>query len=147
MKKHLLAGLGTALGLLFLNGCAEVAMTEFIPQTLDFFTANGWVDKDNDGLIDRDEFEGTKSSFSSRESITFVGIFYKSVGNYGSRRLFSPGGQVIDEGKFTVSSGTYFERVPYKVKDLLDKGGSGRWRMEWYMEGVLINTTYARLLP
>jgi len=67
-----------------------------------FFVANKWVDRDQDGRLDYNEWVGrNKSDYRPYEDIVFVAEIRRPVGSRGSWRLYAPDGSVVRSGSIT----------------------------------------------
>jgi len=105
------------------------------------------MDKNQDGRIDLDEWEGFgKNSFRSYDDLCFVAYIYKPIGTQISCRLRAPDGQVIENINRSQNFETTIFRQNYIARDLIDKYGAGVYRLEWFVEGTLVGESKATLI-
>ena len=111
-----------------------------------FFVCNRWVDKDQNGSISRDEWEGIKSRFRINEGyITFVAYIKQPTGTKISRLLRSPDGTISERDENFQSYKTTIFKPSFQVRDLIEMGGEGLWRMEWFVEGQYVGKSEATI--
>jgi len=107
-------------------------------NTEDFFACNKWVDKNNDDLIDRDEFIGEKKSFNAEidTTITFVSYWHNKKDSTIKIKIYSPDNELWFEDTATVEyEPIHIHRWPFNVMTMVSKGGLGNWDVRWYLNG------------
>ncbi len=130
----------------FTTGC--VAIQEKIPAShSDFFSCNYWIDRNQNNVIDDGEWDGIKDDFRTAEHISFVGYFRQKQGTNLTFKLFAPDGSLYREKTLKQTSKISVWCQEYDAKELVDYGGTGMWRVEWYVEGQLVNITVIRIIP
>ena len=131
----------------FFQGCATGSTVG--PKTLadlpDAFACNEWFDRDQNGMVAAQEFEGIKSTFSYFEELSFVARYDSGVGALITWRLFGPERTVLRQGSATGRWDRGYRMVRFEVGSLIDQGGLGDYRMEWYLEDTPTKTTRVRL--
>jgi len=108
----------------------------------DFFICNQWVDKNNDSLIDDDEYIGIKNSFNpdTDSLITFVSYFYDSKGKEIRLKLYKPDGSVYRDKTAEVEyEPTHVHRWWFTAKNLAAET-TGIWTAKWYLDDLLQET-------
>jgi hypothetical protein len=121
-------------------GCAHALQTDQRESTPDFFACTDRVDKDVDRTVTADEWIGIKSSFRAHENILFVGYLREGLGSPYSWRLVGPGAEEVRAGAGTQNYRVHVSWLRYSVRSLINQGGEGTWRMEWYQGGDLIGS-------
>ncbi|MCM8805576.1 MAG: hypothetical protein NC825_02440 [Candidatus Omnitrophica bacterium] len=130
---------------MLLTGCAM--MQENLPPARpDFFACNYWIDKNQNGKIEDDEWEGIKFDFRESEHISFVAYFYQKPGTPLSFKLIAPDGSVYKEKTLKQTAKKTVWCQEYEARDLVKECGEGVWNMEWYVEGRIVNITTIRIL-
>lgn len=112
----------------------------------DFFSCNYWIDRNQDGKTDIDEWEGIKDCFLENEHISFVAYFRQKPGTPLSFRLISPDRTVYSEKTLKQTAKTTIWCQEYDAKDLINSKGHGVWTMEWYVRDQLVNITSVKIL-
>jgi hypothetical protein len=103
----------------------------------DFFACNKWVDRNNDDLLDRDEYVGIKESFSVEKdtTITFVSYWRNQKDKPIEIRIFNPNGDIWYQDTATVEyEPTHIHRWWFKVKTMAAEGGLGDWTAKYYLD-------------
>jgi hypothetical protein len=129
----------------------EKAEKEELPVLPDFFVCNRWIDKNQDGRGDFNEFEGVKSKFRAHEDITFVANIRKPFGTIIYYKLLRPDGVTHQYGvahwerkDFQAYEPSVFD-LTFSARSLAKEGGVGAWRMEWYVEGHYVGKSEATI--
>lgn len=112
---------------------------------LDFFACNYWIDRNQDGKIDIDEWEGIKDCFLENEHISFVAYFRQKPGTSISFKLIAPDGSLYREKSLKQTAKITIWCQEYEAKNLIGEKGSGIWKMEWYAGEQLVNITYIKV--
>ncbi|HPP66484.1 MAG TPA: hypothetical protein PKX05_01055 [bacterium] len=121
--------------------------TKPTPSHPDFFACNYWVDRNQNNTIDDDEWDGIKTDFRTWEHICFVGYFYYKEGTYLAFRLFAPNGSLYKEKTARQKAKISVWCQEYDASELVEYGGTGVWRVEWFGDGQLVNITAIRIIP
>lgn len=130
----------------FTTGC--VIIQEKVPVSQpDFFSCNYWVDRNQNNVIDEGEWDGIKDDFKTTEHICFVGYFRHKQGTNLTFKLFAPDGSLYREKTLKQTSKLSVWCQEYEAKDLVNSCSTGIWRVEWYVEGQLVNITVIRIIP
>ncbi|MCX7705353.1 MAG: hypothetical protein N2115_03740 [bacterium] len=116
-----------------------------ILYTPDFFSCNYWIDRNQNGKIEIDEWEGIKDCFLEKEHISFVAYFRQKPGTPLSFKLIAPDGSIYREKQLRQTAKTTIWCQEYEARDLINERGQGVWRMEWYASDRLVNITYIRI--
>ncbi|MCM8815900.1 MAG: hypothetical protein NC913_00050 [Candidatus Omnitrophica bacterium] len=111
----------------------------------DFFSCNYWIDRNQDGKIAIDEWEGVKDCFFENEHVCFVAYFRQKPGTPLSFRLISPDGTVHSEKKLKQTAKTTIWCQEYEARNLVRAKGYGIWKVEWYAGDRLVNITTIRI--
>jgi hypothetical protein len=128
---------------LILTSCFTSRVSYTVP---DFFVCNQWVDKNQNGIMEIPEFENVKNSFRSYEKITMVGVFHKPIGTNIGYKVYSPDGSVIEDGNTTQTYLDFCWQMSETARYFLSKGSPGLWKVEWYIEGILVNVTQFNII-
>ncbi len=144
------------------------ASTQPLPDAVPtFFACNHWVDANQNGSVDPDEWRGIKNHFRPNETITFVAYIDKGVGIKFRYDLRDPNNNRPDLTLQTALNGLSTPtlstetakfnkgaiRVEYSVRDLIGcptgpttpASPAGDWKMYWYIEDILVNITKVSL--
>ena len=111
-----------------------------------FFAANRWVDKNQNGRAERDEFEGVKSEFSGSERVTFIVALNDLVGAQVQGVVKAPNGATTSTVHETQAFANQFLRMEFLVQDLIAEQGPGVWTVEWYVQGNYAGASRATLI-
>ncbi len=142
-------------------------VTNEISTVDNFFACNHWVDENQNGMVEPDEWFGIKEHFRPNETITFVAYINQGVGTEFKYELHNPDNNIPDLTRRPARKGpatptistetTKFDqsviRAEYLVRDLIGcptLGSSvvspaGDWKMYWYIENTLVNITQVSL--
>jgi hypothetical protein len=102
----------------------------------DFFTCNQWVDKNGDGLLDRDEYVGIKKTFyvETDTTITFVSYWRDQKDSKIEIKIFDPTNEIWYDDTSTVEfEPTHVHRWWFDVKTMAQEGGVGDWVAKLYL--------------
>jgi hypothetical protein len=134
--------------LLVLTSCITPQKVFYSPTTNspNFFACNQWIDTNQDGLYDANEFQNIKNSFRSYENIIFIGRFYKPVGTMLKYKIFTPAGSVLMEDSHASTFNPAIFGFSSSVRDLLSGGTPGVWKVQWFVEDILVNETLVTLI-
>ena len=132
--------------LLVLTSCS-VTHKKFKSESPHFFACNRWVDSNNDGIYDFNEFENIKSTFHSSETVLFVGFITSLPSGSKIRfRLYAPDGLLIHEfTEPTLFKGTLLH-AEYSVMELISNKSTGVWDAVWDIEDEVVAETQVNLI-
>jgi len=107
------------------------------PITIESFVCNYWSDKNEDGIMNKDEFIGIKNNYrvGDDDKIMFVCRFINSRKGAKYRiKIYTPAGNLWKNAEGTlkdVSVHTIYDEST--IRKLYDGGGSGQWSVKWFL--------------
>lgn len=110
-------------------------------RSANFFTCNREEDRNQNGVIDPEEYIGIKNEFRSFEEITIVGTVLCNAGARMNFRLLGPRGELVTNAKEVVPFNGASVRYHYYPHEISDRCGQGYFKIEFYLEDSLINTS------
>lgn len=100
-----------------------------------------WIDKNYNGVVDKNEFKGKKTRFRINETMTISTISYGEIGSNLKIKLWNPAHKLTYKNSSTVSvEGEMAMHIfePFEIMNDID-GGVGRYTVEMYINDILVN--------